>query len=192
MKFADEMESLAKARQERINLLSSEVRRLKGKLGAEHGSRGYLDFLSAEGGVEGDYVKNMEEQMKAARTEIVALKAQISSDDTSSAIIELEKVTKSLAEYEAVYGPNVTVSADIKSLSDRLESSSKDKSVLELKLEEAEAATNALYTEVEGLSKSWESLEGQVRSKVWELKDGELKMSRLTTEVGLLPTYTSE
>lgn len=42
-----------------------------------------------------------------------------------------------------------------------------------------------MYTEVEGLSKLWEGLEQNVRSKVFELKDGELKISRLTTEVRL-------
>ncbi len=41
-----------------------------------------------------------------------------------------------------------------------------------------------MYSEVEGLSKLWEGLEQAVHSKVFELKDGELRVSRLTTEVG--------
>lgn len=196
MKFADEVESLAKARQERISLLSSEIRRLKGKLGAEHGARGYLDFLNSDGSVEGDYVKDLEAKIQLARTEIEILKTQLSSTPGSNGetamILELETTKKSLAEYEAIYGPNASSSADVKALSERLELARQEKSVLGLKLEEAEAATNALYTEVEGLSKSWESLEGQVQSKVWELKDGELKMSRLTTEVSTLPGHTSD
>jgi E3 ubiquitin-protein ligase BRE1 len=44
-------------------------------------------------------------------------------------------------------------------------------------------STNALYTELEQLSKAWEVLEQQNRSKVFDLKDAELKVSRLTTEV---------
>lgn len=44
-------------------------------------------------------------------------------------------------------------------------------------------STNALYTELEQLSKAWEALEQQNHSKVFDLKDAELKVSRLTTEV---------
>lgn len=45
-------------------------------------------------------------------------------------------------------------------------------------------ATNALYAEVDGLAKLWEGLDKTVTSKVYELKDGEMRISRLTTEVG--------
>jgi hypothetical protein len=44
-----------------------------------------------------------------------------------------------------------------------------------------------LYTEVEGLSKLWEGLEQTMKAKVYELKDGELRMSRLATEVSPHP-----
>lgn len=43
-------------------------------------------------------------------------------------------------------------------------------------------ATNALYTEVENLSKLWEGAQENLSSKAFELKDGELRMSRLATE----------
>ena len=59
----------------------------------------------------------------------------------------------------------------------------KDNKTLRLQLEESEAATNALYTEVEGLSKLYEDLDSKVKSKCFEIKDGELKLQRLITEV---------
>jgi E3 ubiquitin-protein ligase BRE1 len=70
-------------------------------------------------------------------------------------------------------------------MAEKLEQSDKDNKALQLQLEEAEAATNALYTEVEGLSKLYEDLDSKVKSKCFELKDGELKLQRLITEVRL-------
>jgi E3 ubiquitin-protein ligase BRE1 len=70
-------------------------------------------------------------------------------------------------------------------MAEKLEQSDKDNKALQLQLEEAEAATNALYTEVEGLSKLYEDLDSKVKSKCLELKDGELKLQRLITEVRL-------
>lgn len=61
--WAQEMENLANSRKERLVFLESEVRRLKGKLGAESGSKRYLDFLRSDGGVDGDYVKDLENRL---------------------------------------------------------------------------------------------------------------------------------
>jgi E3 ubiquitin-protein ligase BRE1 len=59
MRHGEQMEALAASRQDRIGFLASEVRRLKGQLGAEAGSKGYLEFLR-EAGIDGDYVKDLE------------------------------------------------------------------------------------------------------------------------------------
>ena len=39
------------------------MRRLKGKLGAESGATGYLSFLKGDGGIDGDYVKDLETKL---------------------------------------------------------------------------------------------------------------------------------
>lgn len=62
--FIDQIESLANSRQERIEYLTSEVTRLKGKLGAQAGSEGYLAFLRGDGGVDGDYIKDLETKIE--------------------------------------------------------------------------------------------------------------------------------
>ena len=64
MRFAEEVEVLAKAREERISFLASEVKRLKGALAARQGSEGYLTFLRGEGGVDGDYIKDLETKLR--------------------------------------------------------------------------------------------------------------------------------
>lgn len=59
----EEIERLANARSERIIFLTSEVRRLKGKLAAGDGAGGYLSFLRGDGGIDGDYVKHLEDKI---------------------------------------------------------------------------------------------------------------------------------
>ena len=66
MRFADEVDVLSKARGERIIFLVSEVKRLKGAMAAKQGSEGYLAFLRGEGGVDGDYVKDLETKLRYA------------------------------------------------------------------------------------------------------------------------------
>lgn len=191
MRFAEEMEGLVKARQERITLLVSEVRRLKGKLAAQDRAEGYLEFLKGEGGIDGDYVKSLEDRLASTNDKITALSTQleqISAGDVEAAAAEtavrteLETARRSLAKLERIFGPNADVADDIKHLADRLQKETEVNKQLELKLSEAEASTDALYTEVEGISKQWESLEHTLRTKVFELKDAELRMQRLTTE----------
>lgn len=59
LKVSEEVDGLAKSREERITTLVSEVMRLKGKLGAQSGSKAYLEFLHRDG-VDADYLKVLE------------------------------------------------------------------------------------------------------------------------------------
>jgi E3 ubiquitin-protein ligase BRE1 len=96
---------------------------------------------------------------------------------------KLESVRISLAKYERVLGPNADSAEDVRQLGERLEQADKEKRTLQLQLSEAEAATNALYTEIDGLSGLYEELDKKVKSRCFELKDGEMKIQRLITEV---------
>ncbi|ORX40542.1 BRE1 E3 ubiquitin ligase-domain-containing protein [Kockovaella imperatae] len=181
MNFAGEMEKLANARADRIQLLSSEVTRLKGKLGAEAGSAGYLSFLRGDGGIDGDYVKDLEEKLQDLRSQVSAI-SQSNNSASESLQADLEAARRTLSRYERVLGPNPEAVEDIQQLAQKLDAADKENAKLKLQLSEAEASTNALYTEVEGLSKLWEGLDKTAHSKVFDLKDTELKMGRLATE----------
>lgn len=63
-KYAEELQVLASARQERIAALSSEVRRLKGKMAAGAGMEDYYAFLVGVGEAETGYVKELEVKMR--------------------------------------------------------------------------------------------------------------------------------
>lgn len=188
MRFADEMEQLCAKREERINFLCSEVRRLKGKLAAKDGAEVYLAFLK-DGPVDGDYIKALEEQLQAVKDEVSSLTEQLKNaaqGDAAAAAsetavrAELESARRRLVEYEKILGPSAP--ADVKGLADRLEQEADVRKKLELQLAEAEDATNALYQELEGVNKLWEELDQTLKTKVFELKDSELRMQRLSTE----------
>ncbi|WVQ84645.1 E3 ubiquitin-protein ligase BRE1 [Cryptococcus sp. DSM 104549] len=187
--YTAQLEELAKSRQESNALLVSEVRRLKGKLGAEHGSEGYLSFL-AESGIDGDYIKELESRVASSQDQVKALTSQlerVSTDPASAgaetqARAQLEGAWRKIAEYEKVLGPNATAAEDVRLLGEKLEEKEKERAGLALKLAEAEEATNALYTEVEGLSKLWEGLDQAVHNKVFDLRDSEQKVARYVTE----------
>jgi len=186
LQFIEEIEGLANSRQvcqadevkrneltgqERINHLSSEVRRLKGTLAAQAGSEGYLAFLRGDGGIDGDYVADLE--AKAERLAALSTEPATTTDVQDSVLLK---------KYQRIFGPDAEAS-DAKTLGEKLELADKENKRLQLQLEEADASTNALFTEVEGLSKLYEDLDAKVKSKCFELKDGELKLQRLITEV---------
>jgi E3 ubiquitin-protein ligase BRE1 len=193
MRFAEEMEALAKARGDRIGFLVSEVRRLKGCLGARNGSAEYLAFLRGDGGIDGDYVKNLESRLTEAEGKLKTLEG-------SSGAVEVKgEANTAVEDTGGMQEISPGKSEEDKEFVGRLPVVDKQSSGLAMQLSEAEAvghfvirsgrltfqATNALYAEVEGLSKLWEGLEQSVTSKVFDLKDGELKMARLSTEVSL-------
>lgn len=187
-RYAEEMEALCNARQERINFLSSEVKRLRGTLAARDGAESYLAFLRTDADIDADYIKTLEAQLASAKEQVDALSAQLSTQanghdsasDAAAIRSELEAARRSLAKYERVLGPDAP--EDVAQLTARLQKESEAKAKLELQLTDAEETTNSLYAELEGVTKLWEGLDHTLRTKVFELKDGELRMQRLCTE----------
>ncbi|TXT05998.1 hypothetical protein VHUM_03759 [Vanrija humicola] len=183
------LDDLCKKRGDRISHLQSEVGRLKGKAAAEAGADGYLKFLHGEGGIDGDYVKSLEEQLKAAGDKVAALTAQIESTSQGDAAaaaaettvrVELEAAKRSLAKFERILGPEAL--ADVRELGEKLRQAAEAEDKLKLQLSQAEESTNALYAEVEGLSSAWDGLEKTLKDKVYDLRDAENNVKRLATE----------
>lgn len=183
------LDDLCKKREDRISHLQSEVGRLKGQAAAEAGAEGYLKFLHGEGGIDGDYVKSLEEKLTAAHDKVTALTAQIESageGDAAAAAaettvrVELESAKRSLAKFEKILGPEALT--DVKELGDKLRQATEAEDKLKLQLAQAEESTNALYAEVEGLSSAWDGLEKTLKDKVYDLRDAENNVKRLATE----------
>ena len=114
-------------------------------------------------------------RLEAESSTLDSSRSNDSNRDVASLRIALEK-------YERILGPNADAAEDVQQLALKLEIVEKEKAALQLQLSEAEAATNSIYSEVEGLSKLWTDADRQGRDKVFELKDQELRMSRANQE----------
>ena len=187
LRHGEQMEALANARQDRITTLVSECRRLKGRLGADAGATGYLAFLKGEGGVDGDYIKDLEEKLEQAQQKVASLSAELEATPGESGHVklrtELDLARKRLDAYGKLIGADPESTAESQELGGRLQKLDAEKTALATQLSEAEASINAMYSEIEILSKSCDDLDKVVHSKVFDLRDSELKMQRLITEV---------
>ena len=108
--------------------------------------------------------------------------AAIDPAEPSNADADIASLRVTLGKYERILGPDAEAASDVRELASKLEAAEKESTALRLQLSEAEASTNSIYTEVEGLSKLWTDADKQSRDKVFELKDQELRMSRANQE----------
>jgi chromosome segregation ATPase len=171
---------------------------LKTKLAASAGSESLLEFLLTEAGSDASvsnissFIKSLETKLESSEARIASLAAQIAgftSDASLSKALEREAMARQaladvevkLASYERVFGPNA--SGEMAELAKKLEEKTKEVKRLELMVKENDSATDALYSEVERLSKAWEDVAARVESKVFHLRDAEEKVARLATEV---------
>lgn len=130
-RHAEEMEVLAKTREERIVFLVSEVKRLKGCLAARDGSEGYLAFLRGEGGIDGDYVKHLETKSQEAEKRL----AEVSPDDQDRG--DTAVLQSSLERLQRIIGTDPNMPDDVKALGTRLEHFEAENRKLQLQLEES-------------------------------------------------------
>ena len=159
MRFAEEVEVLARVKTERIGWLESEVKRLKGKLGAESGSVGYLAFLRAEGGVDGDYIKDLEGKLacvemgqvtscfahfRDATSRLSALSSETDTPDITAVQADLVSAKAKLEKYEKAFGPNADLASDAQNLATQLKQANGDVESLKLQVQEAEEVSSFL------------------------------------------------
>ena len=139
------------------------------------------------------YVRSLEGKLQSSESRINVLADQIahvSADTTLAAALASETAARSaladaqsrLTAYEKVLGPDPTVGEDVGRMAKQLEAKQEQLRVMDLRIKENEVATDALYGEVERLSKSWEDVASQANGKVLNLKEMEEKVARLSTE----------
>ncbi|CDZ98285.1 E3 ubiquitin ligase involved in syntaxin degradation [Phaffia rhodozyma] len=195
-RYTEEVMNLVNTKQERILTLVSEVGRLKLKLAANAGSEEIFQFLLQhleEESIEASYVKDLETKFLTTENKMNALSQQLvqigSKPDLKTLLASESKARQDLAEaerrleaFEKVLGPDPSVGKDIKLLTIRLEEKAKELKMFDLKAKENEAAMDALYSEVERLSKAWEEAEALAASKMLNLKDIEDRLFKVSTE----------
>ncbi|KZV81614.1 hypothetical protein EXIGLDRAFT_844460 [Exidia glandulosa HHB12029] len=186
-----EFKTLAAAREDRIQALQSEVKRLKTRAAASEGDEDLYTFLRVNGeNTDASYVDDLKNRLQAAEDKAKALQAAIdarSEDAIGGFELEArelyEGAKRRLERYDTVFGPDAvdaSGNADLQQLASLLEA--KEKSLAEqqlLRQQEAEAL-DSCYSEIDRLSTSWETLDTQMKSKVFDLAALEKQIADVT------------
>ena len=95
---------------------------------------------------------------------------------------ELVRANRQLEEYRATL-PNLP--PDLQALTQELKQRNSEVEQLRLQEKQREQAETSLYTEIDRLSAAWETLDKELKSKVFDLSAMEERLSKLSVEVGL-------
>lgn len=192
MKQVAQIRTLANSRQDRINALSSEVKRLKMCLAADAGDRNTVEFIATN--EELDIAKVLQERLKIAQESIKDLQTQMeqviqaskledseclirSEAQARQDLIEARQRLESLEKLLGSDGP-----PDVSDMAKRLQVEIDRAQLIEAKLVAQEASASMLYTEVDRLSTAWAMLDEQNRDKVFKLAEHDEKVLKSVHE----------
>ena len=94
---------------------------------------------------------------------------------------ELVRANRQLEEYRTTL-PNLP--PDLQALTQELKQRNSEVEQLRLQEKQREQAESSLYTEIDRLSAAWETLDKELKSKVFDLSAMEERLSKLSVEVG--------
>ncbi|GBE81020.1 E3 ubiquitin-protein ligase BRE1 [Sparassis crispa] len=190
-----EFKALAESRSERIKVLESEVTRLKTRLAADACDEDLLSFFSSDDAENVTYVSDLKSKLAAAESRLKALEISISTmqaehPDVAERIKAeaearelLVNAQIQLERYQAVYGSGSSaLPPDTQKLTEELQRKEDENRRLRLQEKQREQAEVALYAELDKLSAAWESLDTQVKSKVFELSNMEERLAKSGVE----------
>ncbi|TIB77546.1 hypothetical protein E3Q23_01315 [Wallemia mellicola] len=183
LQHIEQTQQLSESRLERIRCLNSEIQRLKGRIAAGYGNENVYRAIMGDSVTEEDLniTIRLDTQLKTANEEIEALKSQISNLQSGGDLhVRLEQVETKLQSYEKAFSD--PADPEVQNLVNQINKKDERIKTLELQNVESETTSNAIYGEIERLSKAWEVLDEQNRSKIFDLQHLEEKVSRLMTE----------
>ncbi|KZT72126.1 hypothetical protein DAEQUDRAFT_705813 [Daedalea quercina L-15889] len=184
----DEYKQLSESRSERIELLRSEVMRLKSRLAAQSGDKDILWFVLRDDS-EGSrsYVDDLKDRLRAAEDRVAALEVTFFEQQSdrgedlraeADARIRLAAAERQLEKYRSLYGDASALPSDAASLLGRLEQKEHDFECLTLQLKQQQEAESTIYAELDKLSAAWESLDKHLQSKAFDLAVIEEKLAK--------------
>ncbi|KNZ72904.1 E3 ubiquitin-protein ligase BRE1 [Termitomyces sp. J132] len=189
-----EMKALNDSRLERIATLESEVARAKARLAANMGDEDLMKFFLEGQTHEAEYFTSLKERAVVAEQRASILEQSLSKYQDAhpdiaehlkaeaDALQRLADVQAQLEKYKRVYGDASGLPPDTSALAEQLRR--KEEEVHKLRLQDTQhtQAETSLYTELEKLSTAWESLERQVKEKVFDLGNLENQLKKATSE----------
>ena len=96
---------------------------------------------------------------------------------------QLVRVQKELDKYRAVYGDASSLPPETAQLSEQLQRKQDELDRLQLQDKQREQAETAIYSELDKLSAAWESLEKQLKKKVYDLSAADERIGKVNLEV---------
>lgn len=171
-----ESDALVAAAEERLKAVHSELERLRTRTAAEAGEKGYLGFLLNVNETKLDYIRSLEAQIAQSSDREKALQEQVRSHMQHPGSIEVthlveseSKARESAETYKRLLEEREAIAksdAPQAELVNKLESKQTEITRLQGVIQEREAATMTLYSEVENLSKAYEQMEKMAKKKV--------------------------
>ncbi|OJT06362.1 E3 ubiquitin-protein ligase BRE1 [Trametes pubescens] len=185
-----EFESLAETRAERIAVLESENKRLKTRLAANAGDNDLVTFLWSSSSEGPSYVEDLKRRLSETEARASSLEKTLASLGDGQVDIakvsqneaelrrQVEQVQKQLEKYQAVYGDTSSLPPETAQLSEELQRKQDEIEKLRIQDKQREQAESALYSELDKLSAAWETLDRQVKSKVYDLSAMEDRIAK--------------
>ncbi|GAA5876334.1 hypothetical protein JCM16303_007103 [Sporobolomyces ruberrimus] len=194
-KAFEELRTLAESRTARMEVYQSEVKRLRMERAARNGDiEGVEMRIDAEDKTEEELADDLKLRLQTAEKLLLALKGQLESYASSGggpdaerlvkseteARTELTKALEKLEKLEKIFGADSD--PELRNLAEKLKEREEALKVAEAQMKSHEAASNALYGEIDRLSAAWSALDEQNASKVFNLIGLEEKLQRLGAE----------
>ncbi|KAJ7680562.1 BRE1 E3 ubiquitin ligase-domain-containing protein [Mycena polygramma] len=185
-----ELESLAEARSARIVVLESQLSRHKAQLAANAGNEDLMQFFFSGQLDDMAYIEELKNRVMTAEQRAAAVDQTLSifQDDhpnvvqhmeaEANALQKLAAASAKLEKYEKTYGDLSSLPPDVAQLAEKIRV--QEEEINRLRLMDAQHIKEkaAVYSELDQLSAAWEALDRQVKSKVFELKDMEDRVTK--------------
>ncbi|KAJ3508382.1 hypothetical protein NLJ89_g5785 [Agrocybe chaxingu] len=192
VKFASlqEYKSLCESNTERINILQSELSRCKAQLAANVGDEDLMAFFLTGHFEDPKFYEELKNQKTRAENKAAALEQTLMlfqnehPEHGDSIFVEaesreqLKEIKSRLHEYERVFGSSAAHPPDIARLAEQLRLKEAELEKLRLQERQREENEASLFSELEKLSALWESLDRQLKSKVFDLSNLEERLTK--------------
>ncbi|KAH7108505.1 hypothetical protein BKA62DRAFT_682424 [Auriculariales sp. MPI-PUGE-AT-0066] len=179
----EEFKTLTDQYQRHIKTLQAEIQRLKVRIAANAGDEDLFKFFCLEDNIDKDYVESMRQRLADAEEQIRIMRGDGLTVPATPGET-LESVSRKLAHYERLYGPQTLAAStpDIQALAAELKA--KDTALKESELLRSNDVDtiNALGEETDRLTQNLEAIQNLYQSKVFDLAALEEKVQKYSIE----------
>ncbi|KAF9049980.1 BRE1 E3 ubiquitin ligase-domain-containing protein [Panaeolus papilionaceus] len=181
-----EYKFLAENNSERVGVLQSELSRCKAQLAANANAKDIMLFFLGGDHDQFKYWESLKAQKQQYENRIVALEQTLSNQQDQAtqlrgeahALEQLAEARTQLAFYERTFGNYSSLPPDANKLAQQLRVKEEELERLRLSEMQSRESEAAVYSELEKLTSLWESLNQELKSKVFDLAAMEERLTK--------------